>query len=61
MAIGNALQRGNFVHVYDERGRQLTMIPAGSGPQDGLKGYTAATVNVRRGGFIYTHDERGGG
>lgn len=59
MAIGNAVQRGNYVYVYDERGRQLSALPAGSGPEDGLKGYTGATVSVRRGSFIYTYDERG--
>ena len=59
MAIGSAVQRGSFVYVYDEKGRQLTALPAGSGPEDGLKGYTGATVSIRRGSFIYTHDERG--
>jgi len=59
MAIGSAVQRGSFVYVYDEKGRQLTTLPAGSGPEDGLKGYTGATVSIRRGSFIYTHDERG--
>ena len=59
MAIGNAVQRGNFVYVYDERGRQLHVLGAGNGPADGLTGYTGATVNIRRGSFIYTFDERG--
>ena len=59
MAIGNAVQGGDFVYVYDEKGRQLTALTAGSGPKEGLKGYTGATVSIRRGGFIYTFDERG--
>lgn len=59
MAIGNAVQRGSFVYVYDEKGRQLCTVSAGSGPNDGLKGYTSSTVNVRRGAFIYTYDEKG--
>ena len=59
MAIGNAVQRGSFVYVYDEKGRQLCTVSAGSGPDDGLKGYTSSTVNVRRGAFIYTYDEKG--
>lgn len=59
MAIGNAVQRGSFVYIYDEKGRQIGSVPAGSGKDDGLKGYTSSTVNVRRGSFIYTHDERG--
>ena len=29
MAIGNAVQRGSFIYVYDEKGRQLfTRSPA---------------------------------
>ena len=59
MAIGNAVQRGAFVNVYDENGRVIQTIPAGFEPDDGLKGYTANTVNIKRGGFIYTYDERG--
>lgn len=59
MAIGNAVQRGGFVYVYDEKGRQISALSAGSKPDDGLKGYTGATVSIRRGGFTYTFDERG--
>lgn len=59
MAIGNAVQRGSIVYVYDEKGRQLTALPAGNGPEDGLRGYTGETVSVRRGSPVYTHDERG--
>ena len=59
MAIGNAVQRGSFVYIYDEKGHQVTTVPAGNGPQDGLKGYTSSTVNVQRGAFIYSYDERG--
>ncbi len=59
MAIGNAVQRGAFIYVYNERGQQITMIPAGSGANDGLTGYTSSTVNVRRDAFIYTYNERG--
>ena len=49
MAIGSAVQRGSGVYIYDERGRQLGVVGAGSGPNDGLKGYTGSTVSVRRG------------
>jgi len=59
MAIGNVIQKGSFVFVYDEKGRQLCSIPAGSGPQDGLQGYTSSTVNVRHGNFIFTYNEKG--
>ena len=59
MAIGNAVQRGNFVYIYDEKGRQAAAVSAGSGPNDGLKGYTSSRVNVQRGSFIYSYDEKG--
>lgn len=59
MAIGNAVQRGSFVYVQNEKNRQISTIAAGSGKDDGLKGYTGSIVNVRRGAFIYTYDEKG--
>jgi hypothetical protein len=60
MALGSAVQRGHSVYVYDEKGRQLHVLSAGgSGPDDGLSGYTGSTVSIRRGPCIYTYDERG--
>lgn len=59
MAIGNAVQKGSFVYIYDERGHQIGTVNAGSGKNDGLTGYTSSTVNVRRGSFIYTYNEKG--
>lgn len=55
MAIGSAVQRGSFVVIYDEKGRQIASVPAG----EGLQGYTGSTVSVRRGSFIINYDERG--
>lgn len=59
MAIGNAVQRGSTVYIYDEKGRQIATVSAGTGREDGLKGYTSSTVNVRRGSTIYSYDEKG--
>ena len=59
MAIGNAVQRGAFVYVYDEKNHQIASLPAGSGPNDGLKGYTGSSVNIQKGTFIYTYDAKG--
>ncbi|ARW12082.1 MULTISPECIES: hypothetical protein [Acetobacter] len=59
MAIGNVVQKGSWVHVYDERGHQLTVLNAGNGKDDGLTGYTGSTVNIRRGAWIYTFNEKG--
>ena len=59
MAIGNAVQRGNLVYVYNEKSLQIACLSAGNGPNDGLKGYTGSSVNIQRGGFIYTYNEKG--
>jgi hypothetical protein len=59
MTIGNAVQRGSLIYVYDEKGRRLTSLLPGDRPKDGLQGYTSSTVSVRRGSLIYTYDERG--
>jgi hypothetical protein len=48
-----------MIYVYDENNRQLCCIPRGSGPHDGLKGYTSSTVSVRRGAYIYNFDQIG--
>lgn len=59
MPIGNAVQRGSVIYIYDEKGRQLGAVSAGNGLKDGLKGYTNSTVNVQRGSVIYTYNEKG--
>ena len=57
--IGNAVDRGGVVYVYDERGHQICGLPGGNGPDDGLKGYTSGTVSIRRGPVLYTYDAQG--
>jgi hypothetical protein len=59
MAIGNAVEKGSYVYVYDEKGKQLFTTSKGAGANDGLKGYTATTVNVRKGAYIYSFNEKG--
>ena len=59
MSIASAVERNGYVFVYDETGRQLTAIPCGNQPGDGLQGYTSTTVSIRRGAFVLIHDERG--
>lgn len=59
MAIGNAVERGGWVYIYDENNKQRAAVSAGSGPNDGLKGYTSSRVNVQRGGWIYSYDQNG--
>jgi hypothetical protein len=57
-SIGNAVQRGNVVDIFDEKGNQTGQVFAGNGPADGLKAYTSSTVNVRF-GVIYSYDHSG--
>lgn len=59
MAIGNVVQRGRNVVVYDENGNEIWSKGIGEGKDDGLKGYTSSTVNIRIGSNIFTYDERG--
>lgn len=59
MAIGNAVQRGSLVYIYNEKNQQVATVSAGTGKDDGLKGYTSSRVNVRRGSLIYSYDEHG--
>jgi len=55
MAIGNAVQKGNTVYIYDEKGRELAVLSA----HDGLQGFTSGSVSIRNGSTIYIHDEKG--
>lgn len=59
MGITTAIQRGAFVSVYDEKSIQTAVIPCGSGPNDGLVGYTGSAVSIRRGAFVYIYDSHG--
>lgn len=55
MAIGNAVQKGGMVYIYDEKGRQTGCVSAG----DGMTGYTSGSVNVKKGGMIYGYNDKG--
>jgi hypothetical protein len=57
--IGSAMERGSLICVFDERGITLFQKAKGSGPHDGLLGFTGSTVTVRFGSVIYTYDESG--
>jgi gamma-glutamylcyclotransferase (GGCT)/AIG2-like uncharacterized protein YtfP len=54
MAIANAVQKGSWIYVYDEKGRKLTTISG-----DVLHGFTSSTVSVKKGSWIYVYDEKG--
>ena len=59
MAIANAVQRGNMVYVYNEKGSLICSIASGSGPNNGLKGYTGSSVNIQKGNMVYMYNEKG--
>ena len=59
MAIGSAVEGGSLIYVYDERGMTLFTKARGSGPNDGLLGFTGATVTIRSGSVVYTYNEKG--
>ena len=58
--IASAIERGGFIYLYNERGSQIGCVGGGgSGPKDGLVGFTATSVSVRRGSFIYIYNAKG--
>ena len=57
--IGSALERGSLIVVFDQHGMTLFSKARGSGPRDGLLGFTGSTVTARYGSVIYTYDENG--
>ena len=59
MAIGSAIERGSMIVVYDESGRTLFSKATGSGPHDGLLGFTGSTVTICTGLSITTYGEYG--
>ena len=59
MAIGNVLEKGNLIYVYDEKDKQLFAKPFNSKNGDKLMGYTNSTVNIKKGNLVYTYDEKG--
>jgi len=59
MAIGNAVQRGMLVYIFNEKDMPTGSVQVGGGPNDGLKGYTSSRVNVQLGSMIYSYNERG--
>ena len=59
MAISNAVERDGYVYIYDENGFHMGTVSVGQGPDDGLKSFTASTVNVRNGVFILSYDVNG--
>ena len=50
--ISSAVQRGNYVYVYNENNSQIASQPGE------LYGYTSTTFSVKRGPYVYTYNDR---
>lgn len=59
MPISIATQQGRSVYVYDDENRQILLIPTGTLPHDGPKGFTSTVISVQRDGTIYTYNDQG--
>lgn len=57
--IATAVQRSTGIYVYNEKGTIIATLNGGSGPKDGLVGYTGSTVSVRRGSTIFVYNANG--
>ncbi|MBP5237615.1 MAG: hypothetical protein ILO64_01405 [Clostridia bacterium] len=50
--IMSAIQKGNYVYVYNEKNLQI-------GCRNGtLVGYTSSSVSVKQGAYVYTYNEK---
>jgi hypothetical protein len=54
--IASAVQRGNAVYTYDEKGRQIGIISAGSGI---MVSFTPTSVSIKKSKQIYIYDQKG--
>lgn len=59
MAIGNAVERGSMVYMYNEKGQFTATVSVGAPRPSGLMGCTSSVVNIRRLDVIYSYNGRG--
>jgi hypothetical protein len=57
--IATVVERTGGIYVYNEKGTIIATLNKGSGPKDGLQGYTEKTVSIRRGSAIYVYNANG--
>jgi hypothetical protein len=57
--IATVVERGSTVYAYNDKGTIITTLNRGSGPKDGLVGYTQGTISVRRGSTVYVYNPNG--
>ena len=56
MAIGSASEKGSFVYLYDEKGRQIGCLGLSGGR---LAGFSSTSVGIEKGSFLYIYDDKG--
>jgi len=59
MPIGNVIQRGKTIYVYNEKNNLLFAKNLTSNPDDEVTGYTNSTVNIQLNETIYTYEGAG--
>lgn len=57
--IASVVERSGAIYVYNDKGTIIATLNKGSGPKDGLQGYTEKTISVRRGSAIYVYNPNG--
>jgi hypothetical protein len=57
--IATVVERGSTVYAYNDKGTIIATLNRGSGPKDGLVGYTQSTISVRRGSTVYVYNPNG--
>jgi hypothetical protein len=57
--IASVVERSGGIYVYNDKGTIIATLNRGSGPKDGLQGYTEKTVSVRRGDVVYVYNPNG--
>lgn len=57
--IGNVIQKGSTIYIYDEYNHVTGTIPVGKNSNDGLKSFTGEFVNVQKNGILYSYNGRG--
>lgn len=57
--IASVLEQGSSIYIFNEHGERVSMIMGGVQDGDGLRGWTATCVSVKRGPLVYVYDESG--
>lgn len=61
MAIGNVVEDGGYIYVFDQNGNRTAAFgsPGHQYPDDGLKNFTSTTITIKSGSYLFLYDEQG--